>query len=71
MTLRNTLQALCIYGFEVIPLDILTEIYVSSELWKAIRQLDNNGELCIESIRLLSVKLMSDGSGKYILKLIE
>lgn len=56
---------------EVIPLDILTEMYVSSELWKAIRQLDHNGELCMESIHLLSVKLMSDGSGKYILKLIE
>lgn len=54
---------------EVIPLDVLTEMYVSSEIWDKIKQLDEDGYLCMESIYLLSVKLSSDGSG-YILKLI-
>ena len=54
---------------EVIPLDVLTEIYVSSEVWDKIKQLNEDGCLCMESIYLLSVKLSSDGSG-YILKLI-
>lgn len=53
----------------MIPLDVLTEMYVSSEVWDKIKQLDEDGYLCMESIYLLSVKLSSDGSG-YILKLI-
>ena len=54
---------------EVIPLDVLTQMYVSSEVWDKIKQLDEDGYLCMESIYLLSVKLSSDGYG-YVLKLI-
>lgn len=58
----------------VIPLDILTEVYISPIVWNKIRQLDKNAELRTDSICLidceLSVKLMSDDSGRYLLKLI-
>ena len=56
-------------------MDILTEIYISPIVWNKIRQLDENAELRTDSICLidceLSVKLMSDGSGRYILKVID
>ena len=52
-------------------MDVLTEMYVSKEVWDKIKELGNNGDLCMESICLLSVKLSADGSGRYILKLID
>ena len=58
----------------MIPLDILTEIYISPIVWNKIRQLDKNAEFRTDSICLidceLSVKLMSDGSGRWLMKLI-
>ena len=58
----------------MIPLDILTEVYISPIVWNKIRQLDENAELRTDSICLidceLSVKLMSDGSGRWLMKLI-
>jgi len=58
----------------VIPLDVLTEIYVCKDLWDKIIQMDENGELRIDTIRILdcelSVKMMSDDSGRYVLQLM-
>ena len=60
---------------EVIPLDIATNIYVSPTLLDKINELNTNGELRTDTISLLdcilTVKLMSDGSGRYLLKLID
>ena len=59
----------------MIPLDIATNIYVSPTLLDKINELNTNGELRTDTISLLdcilTVKLMSDGSGRYLLKLID
>lgn len=61
--------------FEVIPLDILTNMYISPTIMDKINELNYNGELREDTISLLdcilTVKLMSDGSGRYILKVID
>lgn len=61
--------------FEVIPLDILTNMYISPTIMDKINELNHNGELREDTISLLdcilTVKLMSDGSGRYVLKVID
>ena len=56
-------------------MDIATNIYVSPTLLDKINELNTNGELRTDTISLLdcilTVKLMSDGSGRYLLKLID
>ena len=59
----------------VIPLDILTNVYLSPSILDKVNELNSNGELRADTISLidciLTVKLMSDGSGGYVLKLID
>lgn len=65
----------CLLYKDVIPLDILTNVYLSHTISDKINELNNNDELRTDTISLidciLTVKLMSDGSGRYVLKLID
>ena len=56
-------------------MDVLTNIYISPTILDRINELNTNGELQTDGISLLdcilAVKLMADGSGRYLLKLID
>lgn len=50
-------------------------MYISPTIMDKINELNHNGELREDTISLLdcilTIKLMSDGSGRYILKVID
>lgn len=56
-------------------MDILTNVYLSPAILDKVNELNDNGELRTDTISLidciLTVKLMSDGSGRYVLKVID
>ena len=53
----------------VSPMDNLREVYISDEILYELEQLRNNGDLRVESVCTLIVRLSADESGRYILKL--
>ena len=50
-------------------MDNLREVYISDEILYELEQLRNNGDLRVESVCTLIVRLSADESGRYILKL--